>query len=160
MFSRRKIQPRDTPLSPDELLARMENFCAYRERCSKEVRNKLLELGAKGDVARQIYEALKEDKFFDEVRFAMAYAGGKFRNNNWGKVRIRLELRMREISAEIIELALGTIEMENYEAVLLKLLRKKLSQYEGDEKAREKSAASLIRTGFEPELVFRNLNKI
>ncbi len=160
MFARRKTPSADKSLSPDELLSRMENFCAYRERCPKEVRTKLVELGAEKTVALQVYEALKTDKYFDEQRFALAYAGGKFRNNNWGKVRIRLELRMRDISADIIQQALDIIEMDAYEAVILKLLQKKMLQFDGDEKMREKSAASLIRSGFEPDLVFRILNKI
>ena len=148
------------PLTTDELLSRLENFCAYRERCPKEVRAKLVELGANKADAKQIFDVLQTDKFFDEQRFASAYAGGKFRNNNWGKVRIRLELRMRDIKEEVIEEALNSIDLEQYDALLLKLFQKKLAQYTGDAKAGEKTAASLIRSGFEPELVFRNLNKI
>ena len=116
------------------------------------------ELGAEPDTAQQIYKVLQTDNFFNEQRFAQAYAGGKFRNNNWGKVRIRLELQMRDIAPGAILEALDTIDMGAYEATLIKLLHKKLEQYAGDGKARAKTAASLIRAGYEPELVFRNLN--
>ena len=160
MFTRAKKSSFKKPLSPDELLLRMENFCAYRERCPKEVISKMQELGADPALRQQIFASLKEDNFFDEERFALAYTGGKFRNNSWGKVRIRLELRKRDISPQLIQDSLDTIEIATYEALLRKLLRKKLLQYEGDEKAREKTAASLIRAGFEPELVFKKLNKI
>ncbi len=160
MLSKNNPTYEDAALSAEELLSKLENYCAYRERCPKEVRDKLAALGAEPDVAEQIFEVLKADKFFDEQRFAHAYAGGKFRNNNWGKVRIKQELRMRDIEPRIIELALGSIDMEVYQALLYKLLAKKLAQYAGDTKAREKSAASLIRSGFEPSLVFENLNKI
>ncbi|MEZ4891518.1 MAG: RecX family transcriptional regulator [Saprospiraceae bacterium] len=87
----------------------------------------------------------------------LAYAVENFRVNNWGKVRIRLELKMREIDPDLIEEALDSIEMEDYEATLSKLIERKLSQYANDPKAREKSAASLIRAGFEPALVFKML---
>lgn len=160
MIGKKKHSRRDIPLTPDEILTKMENYCAYRERCPKEVRSKLQELGADRDIARQIFKSLQADKFFEEERFAMAFAGGKFRNNQWGKVRIRLELRMREINPDILEQALESIDMEVYDAVLLKLLQKKLTQYADDEKAREKSAASLIRAGYEPDLVFKKLNQI
>jgi regulatory protein len=159
MFPQKKhLQPK-RPLTPDEMLAKMENFCAYRERCPKEVQSKLREIGAVGDVAKQIFISLKEDNFFDEQRFAVAYARGKFRNNNWGKVRIRLELRMRDIAPDIVQQALEAIEEEVYEALIQQLLQKKLAQYEGSERPREKAAASLIRAGFEPELVFKELNQ-
>lgn len=159
MFFRKKTNPREMPLSPDEILLRMENFCAFRERCPKEVRAKLTELGARGDLAQDLFDTLLADRYFDENRFAMAYAGGKFRNNQWGKVRIRLELRVRDISPEIIDEALAGIETEEYEKTLFKLLQKKRLQYAGDERSREKTAAALIRTGYEPELVFKFLNK-
>lgn len=160
MLSKNKPTHRDAPLSPDELLSKLENYCVYRERCPKEVQNKLAELGAEPEVAQQIFKVLKADKFFDEQRFAHAFAGGKFRNNNWGKVRIKQELRMRDIKPQMIEIALDAIDMSAYLGLLHKMLEKKLAQYPGDPKGREKSAASLIRSGFEPSLVFKILNEI
>lgn len=145
------------PISPDLALQKMERFCAYRERCPKEVRQKLAELGMRGKDAEQIFEVLREDGFFKEERFAMAYAGGKFRHNHWGRVRIRQELKMRSIEPEIIAQALDAIDQGEYEAILQKLLDKKRQQYAGDEKARDKTAAALIRAGFEMDLVFRML---
>jgi regulatory protein len=153
-FQRKKLT---RPLTPDEVLLKMEHFCAYRERCPKEVRARLAELGMRGEDAGQIFEVLRADGFFDEERFALAFAGGKFRGNYWGRVRIRGELKMRDIAPEVVARALDSIAEEDYLAVLKKLLDKKRQQYEGDDHARGKSAASLIRAGFEPELVFKHL---
>ena len=145
------------PLTVDEALLKLENFCAYRERCPKEVRSRLTELGIRGADVEQILEVLQQDGFYDETRFALAFAGGKFRMNHWGRVRIRQELRMRDIAPELIEQALQAIEEEPYVEILQQLLEKKRRYYAGDPQAREKTAAALIRTGFEPELVFRYL---
>ena len=145
------------PLTPDAALARMEHFCAYRERCPKEVRAKLAELGMRGADAEQIFLALREDGFFDEERFATAYAGGKFRVNHWGRVRIRQELRMRDIAPAIIQKALDSIDEAAYLELLEQLMDKKRRQYEKDGQSREKMAAALIRAGFEQELVFKYL---
>ena len=143
------------PLTPDEALAKMEYFCAYRERCTKEVRERLRELGMHGTDAEQIFEVLREDNFFNEERFAMAYAGGKFRVNHWGRVRIRLELRMRQVPPDLIEAALAAIEQEEYEGLLRELIEKKRQHYEPDDHAREKTIAALMRAGFESDLIFR-----
>ena len=145
------------PLTVEEALIKLENFCAYRERCSKEVRTRLSELGLKGAEADQILDVLREDGFYDEIRFALAYAGGKFRINNWGRVRIRQELRMRDIAPELVQQALDSIEEEDYLGTLQRLLEKRRQHYAGDPQVREKTAAALIRAGFEPELVFRYL---
>jgi regulatory protein len=145
------------PATPDEALQKMERFCAYRERCPKEVRSKLAECGLSPADAEQIYQVLQDDKFFNEERFAMAFAGGKFRYNYWGRVRIRQELKMRGIQPTLISQALESIDPDEYEALIQKLLDKKREQFAQDDKAREKTAASLIRAGFEMELVFRFL---
>ncbi|MFN0174565.1 MAG: regulatory protein RecX [Saprospiraceae bacterium] len=148
---------KSTPITPDEALQKMEHFCAYRERCPKEVLSKLSEFGLSPTDVEQIFKVLHEDKFFNEERFAMAFAGGKFRYNNWGRVRIRQELRMRDISPALVNQALDSIDQAEYEALLQKLLDKKRQQYAKDGNAREKTAASLVRAGFEMELVFRFL---
>ncbi len=148
---------KSTPITPDEALQKLERFCAYSERCPKEVRSKLSEFGLTQADAEQIFKVLQEDKFFNEERFAMAFAGGKFRYNNWGRVRIRQELRMRDISPALVNQALDSIDQTEYENLLQKLLDKKRQQYAKDGNAREKTAASLIRAGFEMELVFRFL---
>ena len=90
----------------------------------------------------------------NEERFAMPYAGGKFRINHWGKVRIRMELRMRNIAADLIEKAIDSIDEAAYAALLQQLFDKKRRHYEGEEQARDKTAAALIRAGFEMERVF------
>ncbi|MFN0216547.1 MAG: regulatory protein RecX [Saprospiraceae bacterium] len=135
----------------------MERFCAYRERCPKEVRSKLAEYGLLQADADQIFQVLREDNFFNEERFAMAFARGKFRYNNWGRVRIRQELRKRDISPALVNQALDSIDQTEYETLLQTLLHKKRQQYANDNNLREKTAASLIRAGFEMELVFKFL---
>jgi regulatory protein len=149
----------ETTLTPDEILAKLEYFCAYQERCPQEVRRKLTELGAHGEVAEQIYSVLENDAFFDEARFAEAYTGGKFRVNQWGRVRIRLELRRRDIAPDIIRQALDSIGEEEYLIVLQNLIAKKREKWPApnDYAAKAKTAAALIRVGYEPELVFRYL---
>lgn len=147
-----------TSVTPDQALQKMERFCAYRERCPKEVRSKLKELGLSRADSEQIYQVLQEDNFFNEERFAMAYAGGKFRSNHWGRVRIRQELKMRSIAPEYIDQALDSIPEEDYEALVRKLVHKKIQQYACDNNARDKTIASLGRAGFELEIIFRALD--
>ncbi len=147
------------PLSPDEALQKLENYCAYQERSPKEVRTKIAELGIHGEDAEHIWTVLVQDAYVNELRFAESYSRGKFRNNHWGRVRIRQELRLRDISTENIKSGLRAIDETEYAQVLSQLLEKKLRHYDKDEKRRDKAAASLIRAGFEPDLVFELLNK-
>jgi regulatory protein len=147
-------------LTPDEALAKMEHFCAYRERAPQEVWRKLAELGMTGENAQQIYTVLEGDNYFNEQRFAAAFAGGKFRQNYWGRVRIRMELRHKGISAHLIEPALQALDEQEYYNVLEKLARQKQTQWQGDPQARFKTAKYLIQTGFEQDLVFEVCGQI
>lgn len=147
------------PLTPDEALSRLERYCAYQERCSQEVRRKLADLGVRGEEAQAIFRVLEGEGFVDDARFSRAFAGGKFRVNRWGRVRIRLELQRREIAPALIDEALAGIDEAAYVQTLQDLLDKKRRQYAGEPppQMRAKVAAALIRAGFEPELVFRHL---
>lgn len=154
-----KSKQSEQAITPDEALAKLEYFCAYRERCPQEVRRKMTELGIHGETAEQIYTVLETDGFFNEARFATAFAGGKFRVNQWGRIRIRLELQRRGIAPRLIREALETIEEEEYLNVLKRLIEKRREQGPAamDAAAKAKTATALIRSGFEPELVFQYL---
>ena len=157
MFKRKPRDPNAAPLTPDEALAKLEHFCAYRERCSSEVLEKIKELRLSKDLGEQLFDVLQTDRFFDDVRFAEIFARGKFRGNQWGKIRIRMELKMRQLPPHIIENALDLIDDAAYSETIETLLKKKLSQWHDDPQARHKAAASVIRSGFEPNLVFAHL---
>ena len=82
----------------DEAKARMERYCAYRERCHKEVLQKLKQLRMIPEACDQIIHHLITNNYLNETRFAQAFARGKFRTKKWGKRRIVRELKFRDIS--------------------------------------------------------------
>ena len=90
----------------DEAKARMQRYCTYQERCHKEVHKKLKELRMIPEAIDQIVHHLLQHNYLNETRFAQAFARGKFKNKYWGKNRIIQELKMREISAFNIKIAL------------------------------------------------------
>ena len=110
----------------DRALSKLQKYCAYQERCHQEVRSKLIELKIYGDDLEEIIAELISDNFLNEERFAIAYAGGKFRMKKWGKVRIRIELKKRKISDYCIKKAMQEIDEEGYMEGLYKVIEKKI----------------------------------
>lgn len=51
------------PIDPKTAQDRMERFCAFRERSPKEVRQKIAELGLKGEEADTLFDYLQEERF-------------------------------------------------------------------------------------------------
>jgi regulatory protein len=139
-------------------LQKLQSYCAYQERCHQEVTQKLYELGFRGDAADQIIAKLIEDNFLNEERFAIAYARGKFRIKRWGKIRIRQDLKMRNIPEYSLKKAMQAIDEEGgYIETLQHVILVKSKDYEGDAQKKEKLAAHAMRKGFESELIWDTL---
>ncbi len=92
----------------------MERYCAYQERCHKEVHQKLYEMRMIPVAVDQIIDHLLRHNFLNETRFAQAFARGKFRTKKWGRSRIVNELKRREISKYNIQIALKEIPDSEY----------------------------------------------
>ncbi len=103
--------------------------------------------------------ALIETNFLNEERFALAFAGGKFRQKGWGKVKIIRELKLRKISDYCIKAGLMEIEEKNYLKTLDKLIAKrgKIEKEKHPQRRMMKLAKHCIGHGFEPELVWSRL---
>ncbi len=112
-------------LTPEEALQKLKHYCAYQERCHREVREKLFSLGMKKSEREQILAALIEENYLNEERFAVAFAGGKWRIKRWGRIKIRYELRQKGISEYCIRKALRQIGETEYREVLQSLAEEK-----------------------------------
>ncbi len=136
-------------------LEKLQRYCAYQDRCHKEVRSKLLDLGMYGDDLEDIIVSLIQDDFLNEERFARSYARGKFRMKKWGRVKITRELKFRNISPYCLKKGLSEINEEEYLGVLMELLVKKSgSLREKDRyKKRKKLFDYALNKGFETELI-------
>ena len=130
------------------------DFCAVQERCINEVQLKLRIWNIYKGFFAKIIDKLIDEGFIDERRFALSYAGGKFRINGWGKIKIAAGLKTRNISSHLIQEAISAIETDAYTEYLLTLLQKKLKQLGGDTpQNRQKAAYFAVSRGFEPALI-------
>ena len=145
----------------DKALAKLQSYCAYQERCHKEVRQKLLDLGIYGDDLDEIIATLIEDNFLNEQRYAIAFAGGKFRVKQWGKYRITRALKQNNISAYCIKKAIESeIEYEDYIATLDAIIEKRnrLLKEKNPFRRRQKIAQYALDKGFESSLIWERIN--
>lgn len=148
--------------SYDEALSKLQSYCAYQERCHKEVRQKLRDLGIWGDDVDQIVTELITDNFLNELRYAKAFAGGKFRVKKWGKKRIIQALKFNYVSAYSIKKAIQSeLPDEEYDATLRQVLEKKdkLLHESNPYKRRQKLAKYAQDKGFESALIWSILNE-
>lgn len=145
-----------------EATKKVENYCAYQDRCHKEVIVKLKDMGMIPIAIDQIMGQLIEDNFLNEERFAKSFARGKFNIKKWGRNRIVNELKYRDISAFNIKTALKEIDSETYVATLDTLAKKRLQQLAEPniQKRKKKLADYLLYRGWESHLVYEKLQEL
>ena len=142
-------------LTKEQALQKLRHFCGYQERCHSEVKEKLYNLGVFKKDHDEIVAALIEEKYLNEERFAIAFAGGKFRLKQWGRVKIEYELKQKQVSSYSIKKALKQIDEEVYLRVLNKLAEEKYVALKDEQflVRKKKTMNYLAGKGFEMELV-------
>lgn len=148
--------------SKEEALQKLQRYCAYQDRCHQEVRQQLRDMNVYPDWREEIIVALIEENFLNEERFACSYVRGKFRMKQWGRVRIKQELRRRNISDYCIRKGLAEIEEPRYQETLRELIMKKGDRTEAANLwvFRNKVARFVINKGYEPALVWQAVKEM
>ncbi len=144
------------PISPEKALSKALKFCAYQERSQQEMRDKLYTWGMHQREVENILAHLISEGFLKEERFAIAYAGGKFRIKKWGKIKIKNALKGKRVSEPLIKKALSEISDTDYRKMLQKVIegKSKLIKESDPFKRKYKIASYAISRGFESELVW------
>ncbi|MEO7445404.1 MAG: regulatory protein RecX [Ferruginibacter sp.] len=147
----------------DAAIQKIAHYCAYQERTHQETREKLYSFGLYPNEVEEIIGRLIEENYLNEERFALAYAGGKFRINQWGKMKIKYSLQQKRVSAACIATALNSLDDEAYQVQLNKLAETKwvLLKKEKNIFSRKKKLFSYLQQkGYESFLIQDWLSKI
>jgi regulatory protein len=149
-------------LTKEQALQKLKHYCAYQERCHSEVKEKLYSLGVWKKEHDEITARLIEENYLNEERFAIAFAGGKFRIKQWGRVKIKYELKQKQVSDYSIKKALKQIDEEDYMKVLGKLAKEKFASLKSEQYLvrKKKTMDYLFQRGFEGELVNESIKTI
>lgn len=142
-------------ITKEKAFQKIKYFCAYQERCHKEVKEKLYSLGLwKRDVEELISQLITEN-YLNEERFAQQFAGGKFRMKHWGRIKIQYELKQKQVSIYCIKKGLQEIKEEEYGKILRKLAEVKWKTLKSEKSIftkRRKTMDYLLQKGYERDL--------
>lgn len=148
-------------LSKEQALQKLKHYCGYQDRSHSEVKEKLYSLGVWKKDHDEIMAALIEENYLNEERFALAFAGGKFRMKQWGRVKIKYELKQRQVSEYTIKKALKQIDEEEYMTSLKKLAEDRYASLKGEQYLvrKKKTIDYLMQKGYEPGLIQIAMNE-
>jgi regulatory protein len=150
-------------LTPSQAKQKLQQYCAYQERCHREVQEKLHSYGIYNSDAAEIISDLIENNYLNEERFAVHFAGGKCRIKQWGKIKIGYALRQKGVSDYCIQKALKAIDINDYRKTFFKLAEEKIKSIKGEKNIfirKRKLKDYLVMKGYESGLVNEVVNNL
>lgn len=141
-------------------LKRAAALCSRQEQCSSHIRAKLQSWKVSREDSEKILNLLNEEKFLDDNRYASFYVRDKFRFNAWGKVKLAVMLRQKEIPEAVIQEALNQIDQEAYELTCSRLINEKAASLRETNQFKRKGKLFRFaaQRGFESDLIHRILS--
>ena len=130
-------------------LQKIKHFCAYQERNHTEVKQKLYSFGLYKPEVETILSDLIAEDYLNEERYALAFAGGKFRHLKWGKIKIKYALQQQKVSDYCIKKALKSIDEGDYNTTLKKLYDQKWKTLTGTKLSKQQKVRNfLLQKGY------------
>lgn len=151
-----RSKPGNTTLTKEQALQKLRHYCAYQERCHSEVKDKLYSYGLHRKEVEESISQLIEESYLNEERFAIQFTGGRFRMKEWGRIKIKFELKQKQVSEYCIKKALKQIDEEQYLQTLQKLAAEKWKLLRSEKNIYNKMRKAqnyLLQKGYEAELV-------
>lgn len=143
-------------MTKEQALQKIKHYCGYQERCHAEVKSKLYSFGLWKKDVESIVSQLIEENYLNEERFAQMFAGGHFRLKQWGRVKIKHELKQKMVSEYCIKKGLKEIDEADYRKTILKLFEKKWKALKGEKNIfikKTKATNYLLQKGYESALI-------
>lgn len=144
-----------TQYSLEEAALKLEAYCAYQERCTQEVTRKIESWGFNEDKKAELLSHLENYGYLNNERFAEAFVSGKVRIKRWGRIKIKMALRMKGLPSSLIDQALREIDEDLYLLNLKNLTERKAGavRSEDEYEIRIKTSRYLASRGFESDLI-------
>ena len=131
-------------------------YCNYQERSHQEVKSKLYDLKATTPEVNALLVELIEQDLLNEERFARAYVRGKYRIKRWGRRKILVGLKAKNVSDYCIRKGMEEIDPEEYLQNLNHEARKAWERYRNEKIEWQRIAKTrqlLSAHGYESDLI-------
>jgi regulatory protein len=129
-------------------------YLGHRDRTVLEIRRHLEAKRVEPATIDEVVEALHDQGYLDDARFAQRFAEDRRNLDSWGAERIERKLRAAGVPAEHIEAALGTQTAGEAREAAIELLRRRFAVPPQDDRERERALGLLVRRGYELELAY------
>ena len=149
--------------SGDEALASLMRLCARAERSSGDALRLMKRWGLTDEDARKVLVRLQTERFIDDARYAEAFVRDKLNLSGWGAYKIKMTLRTKGVSKEIIDEVVAPMIAETNMAERLEdIMRRRMRtlKYKSAYDAKTKLIRFAASRGYEIEEAIECASKI
>lgn len=138
-----------------EIKQKLVNYCVYQDRCHAEVEQKMREFLLIDEAKEEIILYLLKEDYLNEERFTRSYIRGKFYIKHWGKNKIKMNLKQKQISEKLINKCFDEIDEDDYIKTIRRIYEDYSSKQKGIQEYQKKSKTIkyLMGRGFEYEKI-------
>lgn len=143
-----------------EIKQKLVNYCVYQDRCHAEVEQKMKEFMLIPEAKEEIILYLLQENYLNEERFTRSYIRGKFYIKHWGKNKIKINLKQKQISEKLISSCFDEIDEIDYEKTIRKIFEDYYFKQKDNNEYQKKSKTIkyLMGRGFEYEKIIDIFN--
>lgn len=144
-------------MTEKEALRRLTALCAKAEHCAYDMKEKMRRWGMDAEATASVMAYLTEHKFIDDERYAHALVKDKIKNNKWGRRKVEQALWAKHIDEATRRRALGSVDDDDYLAVLRPLLKSRERMFKAvdDHERNRKLVRFALSRGFDYALIRR-----
>ena len=149
--------------TPQQALQSLMRMCARSERSSGDALRLMKRWGVADDDARKVLARLQSERFIDDARYAEAFVRDKLNLSGWGAYKIKMSLRAKGISREVIEgVVAPMIEATDMTERLEEMMQRKMRtlKYSSPYDAKTKLIRFAASRGYDMEQAIECASKI
>lgn len=142
--------------TPEYINARSRaiKYIMYKMRTSKEIYDKLLELGFSTEIINRVIVDLEQLEYINDEEYTKKFIESNKKSKKISKSMIKLKLKNKGIDGQIIEKYLEVVGFSNFDAIEKLLVKKKFSNDLPFEE-KNKIIVYCVRKGFSLEEVLK-----
>lgn len=148
-------------------LARVQKWCALRDRTAYETHVKLREIastvealsapGQKENWVEECAAALEREGYIDDTRCAESYTRTHLEHKSWGPLKIKAGLASRGVSGAVADRAIAEVPEAQWQDAVDRLAQRRASEV-GDR--RDRVIRWLLQRGFPQRMVWTSLDSL
>lgn len=149
--------------TPQQALQSLMRMCARSERSSGDALRLMKRWGLADDDARKVLSHLQAERFIDDARYAEAFVRDKLNLSGWGAYKIKMALRAKGVSKEVIdEVVAPMLDATDMTERLEEMMRRRMRtlKYNSTYDAKTKLIRFAASRGYDIEVAVECASKI